>query len=86
MTTREIWRHHPGYADALVKVRGQSQADDLQLLDTLFGRDGLPFGATPEQVKAEALRQLEIEGRCARNDTAEFWANVGDAQRKAARP
>lgn len=41
----------------------QSLEDDLELIDTLFGRDNLRYGDSPEAVKREALRQLEREWR-----------------------
>lgn len=73
---REIWNHLPGYSEAISKVRGQSLEDDLALIDDLFGRDNLHYGATPEKVKEEALRQLEIEWRSERNERAEFFVNM----------
>jgi hypothetical protein len=80
--TNEIWKHHPGYAEAQERVRRQNLTDDLALIDTLFGRDQLKYGDGPEAVKAEALRQLEIEFRSERNEDAEFWVNVIKADRR----
>jgi len=67
----EIWKHHPGYAEAREAVRKQSLEEDLALIDSLFGRDGLRYGDGPEEVKAEALRQVEREFRSERNEWAE---------------
>jgi len=68
---REVWSHHNGYYAAMQKVQDQSLDDDLALLDALYGRDNLSYGAVPDEVKAEALRQLEIEWRSERNYLAE---------------
>lgn len=67
----EIWNHHKGYFDARETVMNQSLEEDLSLIDALYGRDTLPYGATPEQVKEETLRQVEIDWRCNRNELAE---------------
>ena len=72
----EIWKHHEGYAEALANVRNQTLDQDLQTIDSLYGRDNLSYGASPEAVKEEALRQVEIEFRSERNDTAEFYASL----------
>jgi hypothetical protein len=67
----EIWNHHIGYHQAIQDVLNQSVEQDLALLDLLFGRDELHQVATGEEVKQEALRQLEIEWRSERNHLAE---------------
>ena len=56
-------RHYEGYGDERRKVEAQSIDDDLRLIDALYGRDNLHYGDGPREVKAEALRQLEIEWR-----------------------
>ncbi len=71
MPAIEIWNHHTGYHQAVNDVLSQAIEQDLALLDNLFGRAELPYAATEEQVKQEALRQLEIEWRCERNHLAE---------------
>lgn len=76
----EIWKHWPEYPAAREKVQDQSLEDDLRLIDDLFGRDNLKYGDGPEEVKAEALRQLEIEFRSERNELAEFYVDVAKAQ------
>ena len=58
-----IYQYWEGYYEARQKVMGQTFQEDLELLDLLFGRDNLRYGATPKEVKREALRQLEIEWR-----------------------
>lgn len=85
MNDVEIWKHWPEYPAAREKVQNQSLEDDLRLIDDLFGRDKLRYGATPEEVKAEALRQLEIEFRSERNETAEFWVAIARADRESRR-
>jgi len=68
----EIWTHYPHYSKAVEKVTNQTLEKDLATLDDLFGRDQLSYGATPEDVKREALKQLEIEFRDKRDEVAEF--------------
>jgi len=82
--TREIWSHHPGYSEAREQVRRQSMEEDLSLLDALWGRDQLRYGATPQEVKEEALRQLEREWRSERNETAEFFVALHRSRKEAA--
>lgn len=67
----EIWNHYSGYTEARFKVLDQSLEKDLELIDNLFGRDRLKYDDTPQDVKNEALRQLEIEWRSERNQRAE---------------
>lgn len=55
--------HHPGYGEAIRNVMMQTREEDLGLIDILYGRDNLRCGATGQEVKAEALRQLEIDWR-----------------------
>lgn len=80
----EIWNHHPEFREARLRVEAQTMEQDLDTIDSLLGRDELAFGATPAEVKAEALRQLEIEYRTDRNETAEFWTKVARASRPGA--
>jgi hypothetical protein len=80
----EIWNHHQGFAEARRRVEAQTMEQDLDTIDALLGRDELAFGATPAEVKAEALRQIEIDFRSDRNETAEFWTNVARARRPGA--
>lgn len=77
----EIWNHHKGYLEAYEKVLAQDLAADLKLIDDLYGRDELSYGASDEEVKEEALRQLEREYRSERNERAEFFVNVARASR-----
>ena len=51
---------YPTYAEARAKVECQTIEEDLDTIDTLFGRSNLCYGATHEDVKAEALRQVKI--------------------------
>jgi hypothetical protein len=73
----EIWKHYQEYNEARDKVLTQSLEEDLKVLDDLFGRDNLRYGASEEEVKREALRQIEIEFRSERNDLAEAMVMVG---------
>lgn len=72
----EIWKHWPEYPAARERVQNQTLEEDLRTIDSLYGRERLQYGATPEEVKAEALRQLEIEFRSERNEAAEFHLMV----------
>lgn len=72
-TTMQVWNHFPGYHEARQRVLLQDTEADLRLLDDLFGRDALEGEGDAEAVKAEALRQLEIEWREGRNETAELF-------------
>jgi hypothetical protein len=85
MNDVQIWKHHPGYAEARARVQAQTLDEDLRLIDALFGRDGLRYGDGPEAVKAEALRQLEIDFRSERNEDAEFWVNLAKADQRTRR-
>lgn len=67
-------RYYEGYSDARRAVVSQGLDEDLALLDNLFGRDALAYGASPADVKAEALRQLEREW------TDPTWVNSPDGR------
>jgi len=69
----EIWKHYRGYAKVRAKVQLQTLAQDLKTINSLYGRDALRYGATPEEVKAEALRQIEMNFRSERNEDVEFY-------------
>lgn len=77
-----IYRYFPGYADAKQRVQAQSLEDDLTLIDDLLGRDNLNYGDGPAEVKAEALRQLEIEYRDRVDERATFHVDVARAMLK----
>lgn len=80
----EIWKHYPGYSEARQKVMAQSLEDDLKIIDDLFGRNELHYGATPQDVKNEALRQLEIEWRSERNNMAEAMVMIATHRQQTA--
>lgn len=42
-------------------VMKQTTKQDLSLIDMLFGRYALPYIATPEEIKEEALRQVKLD-------------------------
>lgn len=51
-----------GYSDARAHVAEiTTQEELLAVLDPLYGRDNLKFGATLEDIRDEAYRQLERE-------------------------
>lgn len=81
----EIWKHYDGYSEAREKCQHQSLEDDLAMIDDFYGRDNLKYGATPEDVKEEALRQLEIGWRSERNESAEFHVAIAKAMRESNR-
>jgi hypothetical protein len=62
--------HWPEYTASRQRVLVQSHADDL------FGRGELKYGDGPAEVKADALRQLEIEHRAGVNELATFWVDL----------
>jgi hypothetical protein len=78
----EIWKHLPGYSDARDRVQAQTLEEDLRTLDDLFGRGNLRYGATPDDVKQEALKQIEEEFRDGRNENAEFFVMLAQSQRR----
>ena len=71
-----IYKHYDGYQAARQKTLDQSLEADLALIDALYGRDELSYGATPEEVKQEALRQLEIDWRDEVNEEATAWVTI----------
>lgn len=71
-----IYKHFAGYAQARQEVLAQSLAEDLQLIDGLYGRDNLRYGDDDRAVKAEALRQLEIAWRDGEDERATFWVSA----------
>lgn len=71
-----VYKHYDGYQEARQKTMDQSLEADLSLIDALYGRDELDYGATPEEVKQEALRQLEIEWREKVNEEATAWVEI----------
>lgn len=65
--------YHEGYSDALRRVDDMTEAECLDVLDNLFGRDNLKYGDGIEELKAETRRQLEREFR---NDADPNWGLV----------
>lgn len=60
--------HYEGYQEARASVANMNRAELLDLLDDLFGRDNLPIGASDDQVRREAYRQLDQEWRTPEGD------------------
>lgn len=56
-------RYFDGYNEARERIKSQSLEDDLRLINDLYGTENLKYSATPEEVKQEALRQLERDWR-----------------------
>lgn len=56
-------RYGLGYNEARERVRKQSLEEDEALIDSLFGFENLRYKATPDEVKREALIQLERDWR-----------------------
>lgn len=71
-----IFKYYDGYYEARQKVLTQPLEDDLKLIGALFGRGDLDSDATAEEVKREALRQLEIEFRDCVNEEATAWVEI----------
>ena len=59
-----VYKYYEGYSDARKKVLHQDMQEDLSLIDSLLGRQNLSFGDGPNEVKEEALRQLENRVPC----------------------
>lgn len=54
-------RFFPGYSEARERAERMDLAALLQIIDSLYGRDALRYDDGVEEVRAEALRQLERE-------------------------
>lgn len=56
--------HYEGYYQARQGILNEQDLDELLYqIDQLYGRDNLKYGDGIEQVRAEALRQVELEWR-----------------------
>lgn len=68
--------HYPGYSESREKVQRYTDAQLLDLMDALYGRDNLQYGATHDDLLAEALRQHDEEWTDKQSreyERAEFW-------------
>ena len=54
-------RHYPGYDEARAKVQKMPLNELIDLIDDLEGRANLEYLATIDEVREEALRQLDRE-------------------------
>lgn len=50
--------YHPGMNEALDRLENMDESALLQVLDTLYGRDNLKYGATREDLLSEAREQV----------------------------
>lgn len=73
-----VYKHFEGYHEAIEVVKKQTLDENLATIDQLHGRDNLKYGASEEDVKQEALRQVEIDFRDCVNEDATFWVNVSN--------
>ena len=78
---RTIYKYFPGYQEACDRVRNGDLDHALAQIDGLFGREQLSYGASENQVKEEALRQLEIEFRNGEDDAANISILAGECAR-----
>ncbi len=53
--------YHDGYGKAKEEVRHATLPELLQTLDNLFGRDKVEDESDSEEVRAEALRQVQCD-------------------------
>ena len=53
--------YHPGLSEAIGVLMTADLDRLLDQIDSLFGRDNLQYGATLEEVRAEAIRQTREE-------------------------
>lgn len=78
--------HYPDYLEAMRNVRDMTTENDLLgVLDTLYGRDNLEYGASIEDLRAEALRQTEREFTDTSSEEysrREFYIGLGKAMRE----
>lgn len=77
-----VYKYYPGYRESIKNVEQQSLEDDLKMIDDFYGRDNLEYGASPADVKEEALRQLEIEFRDCVDEDQTFYSDLGKALAK----
>lgn len=52
-------RYYPGVNEVRSRVMEMTDAELLEQIDALYGRDNLKYGATHEEILAETLRQVE---------------------------
>ena len=75
-------RYYPGVNEALAKVDGMDEQQCICLLEDLYGTDNLKYGATLEQVREEARRQIREDFRDRSRPEEDAWI---EAMAKAAR-
>ena len=51
-------RYYPGLNEALAKIDNATEQECVRHLDDLYGRNNLRYGATLEEVREEARRQI----------------------------
>lgn len=71
--------YYPGYYEARENVQTMDLDSLLSLIDALYGRDNLKYGDTVEDVRAEALHQLDREFTDTSSEEykrREFWRAV----------
>jgi hypothetical protein len=74
--------YYPGYSEARENVAKMSEPELLRLLDDLFGRDNMPDGATLEEIRAEAFRQLReewMDRSSPEYEQTQFWIKIMQA-------
>jgi hypothetical protein len=77
--------YHPGYGTAREKVLRMTLDQLLEYIDALWGRDNLRYGATEDEVRAEALSQCDREFRnaeAARDGTLAWINAIADASKR----
>ena len=80
--------YYPGYSQAIAKMQTADLDELLAQIDALFGRDNLRYGATIEEVRAEAIRQTREEftdRNSPEYEQAEFWRKVVEADQREKR-
>lgn len=77
--------YFPGVNEALERLDGKDESALLEVLDTLYGRENLRFGATHAEILAEARRQVrkDFENPAAAADRAYIEALVSANRRGA---
>lgn len=68
--------YHPGVNEAVANVQRMSRDELLAHIDILYGRDNLKFGATDDDIRAEAIDQTYRDFRNTADDRwVELWRN-----------
>ena len=80
--------YHEGYKEAREAVNKMTEAELLEYLDALYGRDNLPENPTVEQIRYEALAQCRRDFTNTDSkeyETVQFFQELHKAMKKDSR-